>query len=145
MLSYDLNVFNKVMSRIQETMKRCMCIIFVYAQDLGNNEGLLRTFYQWRQGLDTHYTTFNLILSNHIQPHWFSVTQYYTYMNHELPSGCKTSLVVWSPANRCQHTSKIDVVTSTDGPKSGRNGCVIDVFRGIFSMITWLFLKFPLA
>ena len=37
----------------------------------------------------------------------------------------------WNPVNRFNHTSRIDVVTPTDRPRSVRKRRVIEVFGGV--------------
>ena len=40
------------------------------------------------------------------------------------------------PVNQVNHTSWVDVVTSTDRPKSVRNCCVIELFCGVVCVVT---------
>ena len=40
--------------------------------------------------------------------------------------------------NRFNHTSGVTAVTPTDRPKSVRNRCVIEVFGGVFFVVTML-------
>ena len=45
----------------------------------------------------------------------------------------------WSLAfDRINHTSVMAVVTPTDRPKSARNRCVIEMFGGVFCVVTLL-------
>ena len=50
----------------------------------------------------------------------------------------------WAPVYRCNHTSWVAVVTSTDRPKSVRNRCVIELFVALcchFALLTFLLVK----
>ena len=40
--------------------------------------------------------------------------------------------------NRYNHTDGVTVVSPTDRPKSVRNRCVIEVFGGVFCVVTLL-------
>ena len=43
------------------------------------------------------------------------------------------------PKSVYNHTSRVTVVTPSDRPKSVRNRCVIEVFGGVFCVVTLLF------
>ena len=43
------------------------------------------------------------------------------------------------PVNQVNHTSWLDVITSTDRPKSVRNRCVIELFCGVVCVVTFSF------
>ena len=45
----------------------------------------------------------------------------------------------WALVNRFNHTSGVTAITPTDRPKSVRNCCVIEVFGGVFYVVTMLF------
>ena len=45
----------------------------------------------------------------------------------------------WDPVNRFNHTSWVSIATPTDGSKSVHNLCVIEVFGGIFCVVTLRF------
>ena len=45
----------------------------------------------------------------------------------------------WALVNRFNHTSGVTAVTPTDRPKTVRNRCVIEVFDGVFNVVTLLF------
>ena len=53
----------------------------------------------------------------------------------------------WALVNWFNHTSGVTAVTPTDRPKSVRIRCVIEVFGGVFYVVTLLFRFFcyPLA
>ena len=46
------------------------------------------------------------------------------------------------PVNQVNHTSWVAVVTLTDRPKSVRNCCLIELFCGVFCVVTMPFLHF---
>ena len=47
--------------------------------------------------------------------------------------------------NRFNHTSGVAVVTPTDRPKSVRNCCIIEVFVGVFFVLSSCFLDFSVG
>ena len=54
---------------------------------------------------------------------------------------CYSELEGWDPVHRLNNTSSVAVVAPTDHPKSVRNGCVIEVFGGVF-VLSLCFLEF---
>ena len=46
------------------------------------------------------------------------------------------------PVNQVNHTSSVAVVTPTDRPKSVRNRCVIELFKGVVCVVTLPFWHF---
>ena len=49
----------------------------------------------------------------------------------------------WDPVNLFHHTSWLAIVTPADRPKSVRNRCVIEVFRGVFMLSSCFLMLLP--
>ena len=49
---------------------------------------------------------------------------------------CYSELEGWYPINQFDNTIWLAVVTPTDRPKSVRNRCVIEVFGGVFVLLS---------